>query len=134
MIVDINDIKSTIQTGGPVTSDWCLFDAVQRLPFDKSANTKFNVFERLTVLKENQRLYYRENIKYQFKNLNLPLHSFLQIGSGVLPYEYWLDKNHRLLMATSGDRLYIMDDRAEDILAEEVGKHRRGEVSWQNIL
>ncbi len=132
--MDINGTRKSIRTGGAVTGDWCLFDAVQRLPFDKSAFTKFAVLEGLTALKDKQRLFYREKQIDGFKKISLPLYSFFQLGEGVLPYEYWLDKNHRLLMAISGDRLYIMDERAEETFAKEVKKHRGGEYSWQNKL
>ena len=45
-------------------------------------------------------------------NKKISLQRFEQIGHGILPYEYWLDKNHRLVIAVTGPRAYILDDNA----------------------
>ena len=137
LIQEINGNRYT-RHSGPLTtfmtSDWGLFEAVQRLPFDRSAHAEFDVYEGLTVLKKNHRLKCREKHNDSFKNLDIPLSGFVQMGDGVLPYEYWLDRHHRLLMAISGDRLYILDDNAGETYNAEVARHRGGEFSWQNKL
>ncbi|GAI82934.1 unnamed protein product, partial [marine sediment metagenome] len=43
----------------------------------------------------------------------ISLHRFDQLGRGILPCEYWLDDRHRLLMVTSMNKAYILDDHAE---------------------
>ncbi len=134
LIQEINGSEFTRYTGTAMTCDWCLFDAVQRLPFDSSVYSEFDVLEGLTVLKKNNSLSYRSKHTDSFKRLNIPLFSFVRMGDGVLPYEYWLDRYHRLLMAISGDRVYILDDKAGETFAGEVAQHRGGKYSWQNKL
>jgi len=40
------------------------------------------------------------------------LHSFEQTGDGILPYSYWLDDQHRLLLAVGGVRTFVWDPSA----------------------
>ena len=34
---------------------------------------------------------------------------FAQFGTGILPYEYWLDNRHRLLAVISMNKAYVLD-------------------------
>ena len=38
-------------------------------------------------------------------------HLFHQVGRGVLPYEWWLDEAHRLVLVVTGYRTYILEGR-----------------------
>ena len=99
----------------PITADWCLFEAVQRLPFESSTSLVVDILEGLSVHKYNQRLSYRG----LYTRANNSLQWFHQIGHGVLPYEYWLDNHHRLQMVTTGARTYILSDDAEGRLTHQ---------------
>ncbi|MGB2820566.1 MAG: hypothetical protein WBF17_06260 [Phycisphaerae bacterium] len=96
----------------PLTADWCLFEAVQRMDFRAAAPVKFHVLEGLSVLKEDHRLSYRGKIPVTWGPEKLELHCFSQVGRGVYPYEYWLDDRHRLLLVTTGPRTYILETGA----------------------
>ena len=43
-----------------------------------------------------------------------------QIGPGVLPTEYWLDENHRLLVVTSLNKAYILDDTIAPRMEQQI--------------
>lgn len=93
----------------PVTADWCLFEAVQRLPLERKPPLRFHVLEGLSVLKKDHRLWYGGKRNVTWGPEKRSLHQFTQVGRGVYPYEYWLDDAHRLLLVTTGPRAYILD-------------------------
>jgi len=95
-----------------LTSDWCLFEAMQRRPFEEGPSSAFDVLEGLSLLREGHRLTYRGKYPMQAAGREITLHGFHQIGHGTLPYEYWLDEDHRLVMAVTLSRVYILDDEA----------------------
>jgi len=102
---------------GPLTADWCLFEAVQRMDFRARPPETFDVLEGLSVLKTAHRLDYRPKEAVTWGPEKIALHRFAQTGRGVYPYEYWLDDRHRLLLVTTGPRTYIR--RPERPKAEE---------------
>lgn len=122
----INGQKSTIKLDTPLSSDWTMFEAIQRLPFETPSIPAFDSLDGLTVLKKNHRLFYRNNHSENMTKQNIRLHNFYQLGHGVLPYEYWLDENHRLLMMITGNRNYILDENAEKVFQENVTSLRKG--------
>ncbi|MBT3380257.1 MAG: hypothetical protein HN742_00910 [Lentisphaerae bacterium] len=106
-------------------ADWCLFDAVQRLPFKTGPVQEFAVLEGLTALKTRHRLTYRGVEEATIAGKTHRLHRFTQIGHGVLPYNYWLDEHHRLVMVVTHSRAYILSDGARKAL-EGYLKGQRG--------
>lgn len=95
------------------TADWCLFEAIQRLPFRRLDSNPFELLEGLTVSRSVQRIQYGGEEAFRRSGAALKLHRFYQIGHGTLPYEYWLDENHRLLFVASLDKALILDPDAE---------------------
>ncbi len=89
--------------------DWCLFEAVQRLAFDKKSSLSFDLLEGMSLSKLGHRLFYRRTYPMKTGARSVPLHCFGQLGSGILPYEYWLDDRHRLLAVISMNKAYILD-------------------------
>ena len=106
-----------------LTADWCLFEAVQRLPFETESHLAFDVLEGLSLLKRDHRLSYRGAVTMTPEN-DMTLHGFHQLGHGTLPYEYWLDRHHRLVLAVTLSRVYILDDKAEEKTAAEIRRGR----------
>ncbi len=106
------------------TSDFCLFEAVQRLAYDKESSMSFDLLEGMSLKKSDHRLSYRGVTPLKVDGMDIPLHCFVQLGSGILPYEYWLDSRHRLLAVTSMNKAYILDEKAEQIIKSEVKKAR----------
>jgi hypothetical protein len=93
------------------TSNWSLFDAVQRLPGNGASTLEFALLEDLDLLKQRQRLSYWQSTELDIGGDSLQLTGYQQIGAGILPYQYWVDDQHRLLFAISGIRAYIFDPR-----------------------
>jgi len=108
-----------------LTCDWCILEAIQHLKFSKKSSLVFDMLEGLSVLKENQRLSYRGLYPTKMSGEDIPLHCFVQLGSGILPCEYWLDYRHRLLVMVSMNKAYILDEQAEKITRQIVEKARK---------
>ena len=94
------------------TAGWCLFDAVQRLPFDLRP-LSFTMLDDMELPKRNQRLSPGRSMDVRLGGRIVSLHSFEQVGEGILPYTYWLDEQHRLLMAIGGLRTFLFDPKVE---------------------
>ena len=52
------------------------------------------------------------------------LFRFAQLGTGILPTEYWLDMSHRLQLVTSMNKAYILDDQAEEVFSRDAERER----------
>ena len=107
------------------TSDFCLFEAVQRLAYDKEISVNFDLLEGMRLSKPGHRLFYRGVSPLKMDGRDIMLHCFVHIGSGILPYEYWLDNRHRLLAVTSMNKAYILDEQAEQIIEKEAKEARK---------
>ncbi len=120
-----NNIGASAEELDRSTGDWCLFEAVQRLQAGKENILAFDMLEGLGLLKKDQRLSYRGLYPTKIGGENMPLHCFVQLGSGILPCEYWLDDHHRLLVVTSMNKAYIFDKQAEKITRQLIEKKRK---------
>lgn len=118
----------------PLTADCCIFELVQRLAFQASVSVKFNLFEGLNKLKHDQSLSYRGTDTIELDNGTRLLHCFQQLGKGVLPYEYWLDKNHRLMVATTLSRAYILTSTnpVTEVEPETIFERFEEQPNWEN--
>ncbi len=105
--------------------DWCLFEAIQRLEFNSQTSLNFDMLEGLSLLKKDQHLSYRGLYPTKIGRKNMPLHCFVQLGSGILPCEYWLDDHHKLLAVTSMNKAYIFDKQAEKITRQVIEQERK---------
>jgi hypothetical protein len=100
--------SADIKISGPLNSDWSLLDAVQRLPFD-SKPLEFTMLEELELLRPKQRLSAGATAEAELGGRTVKLHSFEQLGRGILPITYWLDENHRLIIAVGGRRALLLE-------------------------
>ena len=112
------------QVGTPLTSDWSLFEAAQRWDVGEAGHLLVTMLEALRILKRGQHITYRGLSKIELEPRATHLYCFAQLGSGILPYEYWLDDRHRLLAVISMNKAYILDDKAEQIIKREVKEAR----------
>jgi hypothetical protein len=96
----------------PLTSNWSLLDAVQRLPGKAAKPLQFALLEDLDLLKPEQRLTFRETTTVTLGGDRVRLRGYQQIGRGILPWQYWVDDAGRLLLAFSGVRALIYDTGA----------------------
>ena len=99
VIPELNCRENVLLTGSMTSTacDWGLFEVVQRLAFDKKSSLMFSLLEGMSISKSPQRLFYRGSYPMKTGEQSLPLHCFCQLGTGILPTEYWLDDRHRLL-------------------------------------
>lgn len=111
------------------TGSWSLFDAVQRLPFEVDP-IEFDMLDDLELMKPRQRLVAGPSIEVVLNGRKLRLHSFEQIGEGILPYSYWLDDQHRLLIAVGGVRAFIWDPTASTPPSGRPLRRRPGRSMW----
>lgn len=110
LIVKANGKTSRRKVSEYLTGDWNLFDAVQRLPFDKCIDIRFDLLEGLRLFRENQNLYYKGKLQEKWNSQHVTLYSFEQTGNGILPYKYYLDQNHRLVLVITCNRAYILKE------------------------
>jgi len=134
----------TVKTGGRtlftrkevpwLTCDWCIFEFIQRLQFEEQGWLPFDMLEGLTVMKENQCLSYRGLNSTKMDAELISLHCFVQTGSGILPYEYWLDNNHRLMAVTSMNKAYILDDQAVKTIKQKIEQLRKSYMRTKSAI
>jgi hypothetical protein len=119
-----NNHLKKIAVARPITSDLCLMEAVQRLPVSLKNPLSFDMLELFSRNMRNQTLTYRGESTEEWKHGPVKTHVFQQWGHGVLPYEYYLDEHHRLLVAITGYRAYIRDENAEKTFRTKIQKRR----------
>jgi hypothetical protein len=95
----------SFSVGERVTSNWSLFDAVQRLPAEARLN--FTMLEDLRLVRREQRMVPEVPVEVAFANRTVSLRGFRQTGEGVLPIHYWRDEQGRVLLALGNVRAYI---------------------------
>ncbi len=91
--------------GERVTSNWGLFDAVQRLP--EGTRLGFTMLEDLRLIRRHQQLAPEASVDVEFANRAVSLRGLRQTGEGILPVHWWLDERGRVLLALGSTRAYI---------------------------
>ncbi len=102
--------RRTLEVSSPLTSNWSLFDAVQRLPRGEAPGAEFEMLEDLRLRRAHQRLTAEDRTEVTMGGKSVPLYGFRQIGEGISPTHYWLDEQGRLLLAFGKMRAYIWHD------------------------
>ena len=108
----------------PITSNWSLLDAVGRLDGKATKPLAFAMLDEMDLLKCDQELSYRGEKVMDFGGRKVKLTGYHQIGRGVLPWQYWVNEQGRLLFAFSGVRAWIYDPAAAKALEAKI-KHVR---------
>jgi hypothetical protein len=99
---------------GRFTSDFSLFDAVQRLPGKDTAPIAFTLLQDLELVKPGQRLWYsNKTVGVKVGGKSVRLHGYHQVGRGILPCEYWLDDRKHLILVMGTIMAYVFDPQAE---------------------
>jgi hypothetical protein len=104
----------------PLTSNWSLFDAVQRLAPGDGKTLEFTLLEELDLLKPEQQLAYRGTVATELGGRAVTLHHWQHLGRGIEPYDYYVDGSGRLLVALSGIRAYFLDPGAPALYQEQL--------------
>lgn len=90
-----------------LTSNWSLFDAVQRLGGKEAPSGSFTMLEDLRLVRGEQCLSFDGEAEFELGGKKIRLYGYHQIGEGILPIHYWLDEEGRLLFALGGVRVYL---------------------------
>ncbi len=104
------------------TSNWALFDAVQRLARQGGAARRFTLLDD-DAPKANQVLDFYQSVDLKDRWPGAPtlrVHGFLQIGDGIPPQVYWVDDRGELLFLISGLNAFVLD------AAASAGQHISG--------
>lgn len=117
----IGDRSSATSTEGPVTGDWCLFDAVQRRDRESPEMT-CSVLERMLALKRNQTIWYPSQTPERAAGHDLV--RFTRAGDATLPTDYWLDESGRLVLVVAYNMIYLLSDTAVDTYHENLTRQR----------
>lgn len=98
----------TTTVTGPVTLSWGLWDAVQRIPHDKTWLGHFTLIDGLcNQIKSNQSLRYINRLRINWHTRQMELHAYEHTGDGTIPTTYWIDECNRLLVVISGLIAYV---------------------------
>ena len=95
------------------TASWLLFALLPRLPFASGTALDFDLFEEGELHKPDQKLAYAGEHSVELGEKKASLHVFEQFGPGVTPTRWWLDEQHRVVLATSERRAYLLGARAK---------------------
>ena len=96
-----------IRVSSNLTSNWSLFDAVQRLGGKEAPSGSFTMLEDLRLVRGEQHLSFDGEAEFELGGKKMRLYGYHQTGEGVLPIHYWLDEEGRLLFALGGVRVYL---------------------------
>jgi len=95
--------------GTALATNWGLFDAVQRLDPGLAQPLVFDMLQDFDLHKPGQTLRSGGTVDVEFARGPVRLHGFHQLGHGVLPYEYWVDDEGRLVLAVGGYQGYVLN-------------------------
>ena len=109
--IAIRDAAETrrIPLAGPYTVNWCLFDAVQRLPREKTKPLAFTLIDHFDQPKPETTLAYRKPMTVGVAGgRTVATHAYEQFGRGNVPWVYWVDEAGRLLFVVAGLEGYVL--------------------------
>ena len=106
-----NGLLSKMACHGYPSCDWCVYETIQRRSKQLTDNLTFDMLESLERLKPGQQLIDRGIIRIKAGSSDHQLHRFDQLGTGNLPFEYWVDESSRLCLMISSNKAYILDQR-----------------------
>ena len=100
--------KAPRGTTAPYTCNWALYDAVQRLPRERTLPMNFTLFDHFDQLKPGHNLKFRTSTVVPLDGKDTPLYAYEQLGEGVVPIIYWTNEQGRLLFVVSGIESYVL--------------------------
>ncbi len=113
--IEHDDHVTTFRAPVPLSTNWSLFDAVQRMPRREAPPREFAMLQECDLLKPAQQITYRGAGEHTLGGNTVGLHHWQQVGRGILPYNYYTDDQGRLLLALAGLRAYVFDPGVADL-------------------
>jgi len=129
-------VRRTLRVPSPFTLNWCLFDAVQRLPGEGMKPIPFTLLDDFDQVKPDQRLSFhgrvaiplggRPTVTHHVQKLEkgtiyrpmlgrtggreVSFMTYSLTGRGIVPWVYYVDEAGRLLFAVSGIEGYVWEE------------------------
>ena len=104
-----NGKRQRVKTSRNVALSWLLFDAIQRMPRKDFGGAEFTLIDHFDQLKPDNKITFRDAIEINVaKGEKLKLFTYKQLGTGILPIVYYVDKFGRLLFVVSGIEAYAL--------------------------
>lgn len=100
-------------SGTAHSNNWCLFEAVQRLPRDAGLKIPFTLVTPEGATYENQELRYGGEREIAWGGQPVRLHEFQKTGPGDLPWCYFVTPEGRLAIAVSGLQAWVLRKEEE---------------------
>lgn len=111
--IETNGKTRSFKCSHPLTGDWCLLEAIQRIEYSDSPVDRMDVLEEMALLQEDHQIVYDDQETFTLGGKPIDLYHFQQLGRGTLPYDYWLDRYHRLQIFVTLSIAYIRDENGE---------------------
>lgn len=99
---------------GPCAITWALFSVVQMLPGEKTQLPAFTLIDHYDQIKPDYRISYRKTLDVAVGKKTVRLTAYDQIGRGNVPWVYWVDDNHRLLLVVAGLEAYVLETSRQE--------------------
>ncbi|NQU44639.1 hypothetical protein HQ520_15215 [bacterium] len=116
------------------TCNWSLFEAVQRGAVSAGAGfPEFAYVEDLDKVKLGHRIHRREERRIPFGSGEVAVSHFVEIGRGILPIEYFVDGQGRLLLVLTGLKAWVLDPGARKVHENSVSWHVKRNGSFTQI-
>ncbi len=108
----------------PVSCNWCLPDALQRLSLNGAKELPFfTLLDELEKIKEEQQVRFLGQRQIPFAGMEVTVKCYQHTGRGMLPYFYYIDLQGRLLVALSGLQAFILNPQVKSLIKKRL-KHR----------
>lgn len=95
------------------TSSFTVFDLVQKMSAKGIKQMDFTLLDELDKVKRNHSISFTCETSIQFAGEAKNVRCYDEIGEGLLPSKYYLDKQGRMLLAISGMRVFILSQGCE---------------------
>ena len=99
--------ERTLEVPGPYTVNWALFDAVQRLPRERTEVLGFTLIDHFDEPKAGHTLAWRGTVEPAIGKRTLRLHGYDQVGE--VPWVYCVGGSGRLVCAVAGLEAYLLE-------------------------
>jgi hypothetical protein len=108
LTIDDASGQKTTPIRGDYTLNWALFDAVQRQPAEAFEPIRFTLIDHFDQVKPNHTLSFRTSTDVTIHGKAQTLRAYDQLGEGIVPWVWWVDRQGRLLAAVSGLEIYLL--------------------------
>jgi len=106
--------RQRLRLAEPYTVNWCLFDAVQRLPGKDTPPRTFTLIDHFDQPKPETTLSFRKAMDVRVAGgRTLRTLAYQQLGCGNVPWVYWTDEAGRLLWVVAGLEGYVLEPSAQ---------------------